>query len=52
MNNNLFLYSVNYDLNDIDDNILKVLRVCLYDTEGQVEYVLYHDLYEFGMVVE
>lgn len=52
MNDNLFSYSESYDLNNISDDIPRVLRVCLYDTEQQVEYVLYHDVYEFGMVIE
>ena len=52
MNDNIFLYSESYDLNDIDEDIPKVLRMNLYDEKKQVQYVLYHDLYEFGIVVE
>lgn len=52
MNDNIFLYSESYNLNDIDEYIPKVLRMNLYDEKEQVQYVLYHDLYEFGIVVE
>lgn len=52
MNDNVFLYSESYDLKNIYDEIPKVLRMNLYDEKAQVQYVLYCDLYEFGIIVE
>ena len=52
MNDNVFFYSGNYDFNDIDEQIPRVLRISLSDMDEKIQYVLYHDLYEFGMMVE
>lgn len=53
MNDNVFLYSEGYDINNVDENVPKVLRMNLYDDyDEQIQYVLYSDLYEFCMIVE
>ncbi len=52
MNDNVFLYSGSYELNNIDEEIPRVLRMNLYDEKEQVQYVLYNDLYEFGIIAE
>lgn len=52
MNDNIFLDSEIYDFNKISDEIPRILHMNLFDGQDMVSYILYKDIYEFGMAVE